>query len=492
MNLAHRFAVVLATVVVLFGGLSASTLRAAETKRPNFILIFTDDQRYDAMSVVQAEQGEHGRFPWFKTPNMDRIAREGMRFRNAFVVNSLCAPSRVNFLTGRYSHVNGVFNNHTPMPVDNVTHATVLKDAGYVTGYFGKWHCAQQKERPGFDHVATFIGQGKYIDCPLLIDGKMTPTSGWIDDLTTDHAIQFIRDQKKADKPFDMVLGFKSPHGPRTPPERAKDRFAGESARPAPNSDLLAPYRTAPEGGGDDARTKNAAAKRKNAGKGKRETPGGPAFLTYFRCISAIDDNIGRVLDALDELKLADDTVVVFASDNGYFFGEHGLGDKRAAYEESLRIPLLVRYPGHIKPGSVSDAMVLNIDYAPTILELAGVKVPDSMQGKSWKALFEGKEAGWRDAYFYEYFFENKYKTPTMTALRTKDKKLIEYPGHPDWTEVYDLAADPFEMKNLARDESSAALVKSLKAKHDEERQRVGFTIPTTADVPPADAFKSP
>jgi len=445
-------------------------VHAAETKRPNFILLITDDQRYDALSVVQAEQGEHGRFPWFKTPNMDRIAREGMRFRNAFVVNSLCAPSRVNFLTGRYSHANGVFNNHTPMPVDNVTHATVLRGDGYTTGFFGKWHCDQQKDRPGFDHFASFVGQGKYIDCPLMIDGKMTPTSGWIDDLTTDHAIQFLRDQKQSGKPFDMVLAFKSPHGPCTPPERAKDRFAGESARPVPNTEALPPY------------DPGAAL----VPEGRRKTPSGPGFLNHFRCVSAADDCIGRVLDALDELKLADDTVVVFTSDNGFFFGEHGLADKRAGYEESMRIPMLVRYPGHVKPGSVSDAMVLNIDYAPTILALAGVKVPDSMQGKSWRPLLEGNEAGWRDAFFYEYFYENRYKTPTITALRTTDKKLIEYPGRPDWTEAYDLAADPFEMKNLAKDEGSAALVKSLKGKLDEERQRVGFRIPATADVPPA------
>jgi arylsulfatase A-like enzyme len=475
MNLAHRLAVAVlsAVVVVLFTGSSA--LRAAEAKRPNFILIITDDQRYDAVGVVQAEQGDKGRFPWFKTPNMDRIAREGMRFRNAFVVNSLCAPSRVNFLTGRYSHHNGVFNNHTPMPADNVSHATVLKDAGYTTGYFGKWHCGQQRERPGFERIATFVGQGKFIDCPLIIDGKVTPTSGWVDDITTDHAIQFIRDQKQSGKPFDMVLGFKSPHGPRTPPERAKDRFAGETARTVPNSGVApAPYRA-------------ALREREKAGP-----TGGPGFLSYFRCISAIDDNVGRVLDALDELKLADDTMVVFTSDNGYFLGEHGLGDKRAAYDESLRIPLLVRYPRAIKAGSVSDAMVINIDYAPTLVDLAGAKVPDTMQGRSWKPLFEGKQDGWRDAYFYEYFYENRFKTPTMTALRTNDKKIIEYPGHPDWTEVYDLAADPFEMKNLAKDEASAALVKSLKTKHDEERQRVGYTVPATADVPPAGEFTSP
>jgi arylsulfatase A-like enzyme len=303
----------------------------------------------------------------------------------------------------------------------------------------------------------------------------MTPTTGWIDDLTTDHAIQFLRDQKKSGKPFDMVLGFKSPHGPCTPPERAKNRFAGESARPVPNTDAMAPYDPGHALVPED----------------RRKTPSGPGFLNHFRCVSAIDDCIGRVLDALDELKLADNTVVVFTSDNGFFFGEHGLADKRAAYEESIRIPMLLRYPGHVKPGSVSDAMVLNIDYAPTLLELAGVKIPDTMQGKGWKPLLAGNEAAdWRKQFFYEYFFEKHYNAPTVTALRTTDKKRIEYPGHPDWTEAYDLAADPFEMKNLAKDQASASLVKSLKSKLDEERQRVGFRIPPTADVPTPDLVK--
>jgi arylsulfatase A-like enzyme len=456
--------------VAVLTTLLVGAIARAESRRPNFILIYTDDQRYDAMGVVQVEQGDKGRFPWFKTPNMDRLAREGMRFRNAFVVNSLCAPSRVNFLTGRYSHLNGVANNHTPMPLDNVTHATLLHGAGYATGYFGKWHCDGQQDRPGFDRVASFLGQGKYVDCPLLIDGKMTPTTGWVDDLTTDHAIQFIREQKQAGKSFDLVLGFKSPHGPRTPPDRAKDRFAGESARPVPNSGILPPYRTAPEDGG----------------KGKREAPSGPGFLSYFRCISAVDDCIGRVLDALDELKLANDTVVVFASDNGYFFGEHGLGDKRAAYEESIRIPLLVRYPGHIKPGSVSDAMVLNIDYAPTILDLAGVKVPAQMQGRNLVPLFAGKTDGWREGFFYEYFYENRFKTPTIIAYRTATAKLVTYPGHEDWTELFDLATDPFEMKSLARDPGQVDTMKSMRSAMQRESERVGFKIPPDADVPPA------
>lgn len=447
------------------------SLRAhAADKRPNFLIMFTDDQRYDTLSVVQQEQKGQGRFPWFTTPNIDRIASQGMRFRNAFVVNSLCAPSRANFLTGRYSHYNGVVNNHTPFPPENASHASLLRAAGYTTAYFGKWHCDNQRERPGFEHYASFVGQGKYIDCPIVVDGKDTPTTGWIDDVTTDRAIEFLKKQKESSKPFDMVVGFKSPHGPRTPADRAKMRFAGESIRPVPNLDDSTPYRDKPE-------APNRPAKR-----------GSEAVLSYFRCISSIDDCVGRILEALDQNGLAENTFVVFASDNGYFFGEHGLSDKRAAYEESLRIPLVVRFPKRIKAGSLCDADVLNIDYTPTILDLAGVKIPDNIQGRSWARLFDGKNDGWRDGFFYEYFYENRFKTPTIVAYRTPAAKLIVYPGHKNWTELFDLKNDPFEMKNLAGQTQSDSLEKSMQESLEKEKKHVGYFVPEFADKAP-DSF---
>ena len=443
---------------------------AAAEPRPNFLFIITDDQRYDAVGVVQQELGDRGRFPWFKTPGMDRLAREGVRFRNAFVVNALCSPSRANFLTGRYSHHNGVVNNHTPLGADQATHASLLRAAGYTTAYFGKWHCDGQRDRPGFDHAASYVGQGRFVDCPILVNGVQTPTTGWIDDVMTDMTIEFLKKQKGADKPFNVVLGFKSPHGPRQPPERAKARFAGETLRPVPSLDDGVPYRTKPE-------VPNRRQARAGTGEG---------ILSYFRCVSAIDDCLGRVLDAVDEAGLAENTVVVFTSDNGYFFGEHGLGDKRAAYEESIRIPLLVRFPKRIKPGTTIDAAVLNIDYAPTLLDLAGVKVPESVQGRTWLPLLDGKTDGWRDGFLYEYFFENKFKTPTMTAFRTPTAKLVAYPRHAEWTELYDLANDPYELKNLVGDPAHAALEKSMREGHERELQRVGFTIPAHSDAAPA------
>jgi arylsulfatase A-like enzyme len=451
----------------IWPGLLLIGMIARGADRPNFLFIYTDDQRWDAMSCVQKEQGDKGRFPWFVTPNMDRLAREGVRFRNAFVVNSLCAPSRSCFLTGQYSHLNGVANNHTPMPVENATHATLLRKSGYVTGYFGKWHHDAQRERPGFDVVASFVGQGKYVDCPMIVNGALKPTQGWVDDVTTDYAIQFIRENK--DKPFDMVVGFKSPHGPRTPPQRAAGRFTGETARAVPNLGVAAPYL-------------DPAAKRPAPAGGRF----GEGALNYFRCTSAADDCIGRLLATLDELKLAENTVVVFASDNGFYFGEHSLADKRSAYDESMRIPLIVRFPKGAPAGKVMDEMVLNIDLAPTILDYAGVEIPAAMQGQSWRPLLEAKQATpWRRAFFYEYFFEKGFPgIPTVTAVRTETAKLIRYPGHDEWTELFDLQKDPFELKNLIKEESARQLRDAMEAEYAKQAKAVEFRIPEFADKP--------
>jgi arylsulfatase A-like enzyme len=450
---------------------AAPFARAAD--RPNFVFVYTDDQRWDALGVVQKEQGDKARFPWLKTPNMDRLAAEGVRFRNAFVVNSLCAPSRASFLTGCYGHVNGVVNNHTAFPVANVTHASLLREAGYATGYVGKWHMGRQSgQRPGFDFSASFLGQGQYVDCPLEVNGKTTPTTGWVDDVVTDYGLQFIRDNK--DRPFLLVVGFKATHGPFDPPPRRKDDYAGEQARPVPNLRAPAVYR-------EDA-TKPAA-----------DSPEKVATnLNYFRCISAADDNLGRILQALDDLKLADNTVVIFASDNGFYLGEHGLADKRSAYEESMRIPLLVRYPKLGAKGKVVDALALNIDLAPTLLDYAGVAVPKEMQGRSWRPLLEGKDADWRRAFFYCYFYENNFATPTVTAVRTEKAKLVKYPGHDDWTELFDLGRDPYELKNLFADPESAGLRRELEAEYDRQAKAISFHIPEFADDPKKDGPRPP
>lgn len=449
-------------VAALF--LVATPLIAAE--RPNFVFIYTDDQRWDALGCVQREQGEKGRFPWLKTPNLDRLAAEGIRFRNAFVVNALCAPSRATYLTGCYGHINGIVNNHTPFAASNVTHATLLRQAGYVTGYVGKWHMGPQRgQRPGFDYSASFVGQGRYVDCPIEVNGKETPSKGWVDDVSTDYAIQFLREHRA--KPFALVVGLKAAHGPFDPPTRYKDLYAGEEARVVPNMAIPAIYNRA------------------NPAKPAPTTPTVPTNLGYFRCLTAADDNVGRLLKELDALHLTENTMVVYASDNGFYLGEHQLGDKRSAYEESLRIPLLVRYPRLGKKGRIVDQMALNVDLAPTFLDYAGLPIPKTMQGRSWRPLLEEKkDADWRKAFFYCYFYERNFRIPTVTAVRTEQAKLIRYPDHPEWTEVFDLRTDPYEMKNLANDANRADLRRELEAEYDRQKQRIDFRIPDFADDP--------
>jgi len=442
---------------------------APPVRPPNFLFIYTDDQRYDAMGVVQREQAARARFPWFKTPNLDKLAADGVRFRNAFVTVSLCSPSRAVFLTGRYTHLNGVANNHTPFPTNSVTHATVLRAAGYKTGYIGKWHMGNQSgQRPGFDYSASYIAHGRYDNCPFEINGVSQPTTGWVDDVATDFAIAFMRTNKT--HPFSLVVGFKSPHGPRQPPERLKNAFAGEVCGAPLNATAFAPYLA--------AKDKAVAAAVKN--------PGSEALLNYFRCIAGADENVGRLLATLDELGLAENTMVIYTSDNGYYLGEHGLGDKRSAYEESMRIPLLLRYPKLGLKGVAIDEPVLNLDLAQTLIDYAGVSVPKEMQGRSWRPLLERTGSapipGWRESFFYEYFYERNFAVPTIFALRTESSKLVQYPGHSEWTEVYDVKGDPYETNNLAVDEHHASLRQQLTSEFDHQSKSVNFRTPDYAD----------
>jgi arylsulfatase A-like enzyme len=445
---------------------------APAAARPNFLFIYTDDQRYDAMGMVQREQGDRARFPWFKTPNLDKLASDGVRFRNAFVTVSLCSPSRAVFLTGRYTHLNGVANNHTPFPTNSVTHATVLRAAGYKTGYVGKWHMGNQSgQRPGFDYSASYIAHGRYDNCPFEINGVSQPTKGWVDDVTTDFAINFMRANKA--HPFSLAVGFKSPHGPRQPPERLKNAFAGEICKTPANATAFAPYLA------DENKVVAGAVK----------NPGTEALLNYFRCIAGADENVGRLLAALDELGLAENTMVIYTSDNGYYLGEHGLGDKRSAYEESMRIPLLLRYPRLGIKGAVVDEPVLNIDLAQTLIDYAGLAAPKEMQGRSWRPLLERKGSsavkGWRDSFFYEYFYERNFAIPTIFAVRTETSKLVRYPGHVEWTEAFDLKMDPYETNNLASDKAHSKLKENLDADFERQTKNAKFRLPDYADKQP-------
>jgi len=451
--------------IIAAAAATRTTVAAEKSARPNFVFIYADDWRWDCLGVVQREQGETARFPWLETPRLDKLAQESVRFRNSFVVNSLCSPGRACVLTSRYSHDNGIIGNSQPFPVDSDTFAARLKSAGYRTAYCGKFHMDSQRERPGFDYVASFIGQGKYKNCPILFNGKETPTQGWIDDVTTDYAVKFLEQQSK-ERPFFLWLGFKSPHGPRggeNLPERARGLYAIEESRPVPNLDVPAIF--------------NENAEQQSQRPRRRPERAAEGHRQYMQHITAIDHCIGRVLDALENTGKADNTVIIVGSDNGYYLGEHGLSDKRSAYEESMRVPLLVRLPGNsAKRGTISDALVLNIDYGPTILDLAGADKLPKANGRSLRPILEGETPeSWRKAFFYEYFKERNFTSPTVLAVRTENHKLITYPGHEDWTEVFDVANDPYETKNLAGDE---ALLKRLRTTFDKESKAIKFHMP--------------
>ena len=269
-----------------------------------------------------------------------------------------------------------------------------------------------------------------------------------------------------------MILGLKTAHGPFTPPPRNAKDYEGAQARSVPNYGIPAIYAKA---GPNGAKGKATDAKEV------------PTNLGMFRGINSVDDNVGKLLQLLDDLKLTEDTVFVFSSDNGYYLGEHNLGDKRTAYEESMRIPMLFRYPRAVKAGRTDDRMVLNIDPAATFLDLAGLPVPAAIHGRSWKPLLEEKHTDWRDSFFYCYFYEKGFGSPLTTAVRTAEAKLIKYPGHDEWTEVFDLKADPYEIKNLAADPAYADLRKKLEAEYDKQAKAIDFKIPDHADKPTAD-----
>jgi N-acetylglucosamine-6-sulfatase len=422
----------------VLAALAAAPLLAAPDaapRRPNVIVIVTDDQRWDALGVVQREQGERARFPFFATPHLDRLAAGGARFRNAFVTHSLCSPSRASMLTGRPTHAHGIRDNRTPFR-SGETWAHALRGAGYRTGYFGKWHMGKQEDRPGFDHTFTFVDQGIYPNCRFLHNGRWVETEGWVDDVTTDAVLRFVAEHRT--EPFALFVGYKSPHDVRQPAPRHATRYADVRIAAPPSFRAWPPFPW-----------------------GDRSRPWSPVVedrLNYFRCLQGVDDNIGRLLDGLAQAGVADDTVVVFAGDNGYYLGEHGLGDKRSAYEESIRIPLLVHYPRLVRPGTVVDALALNLDFPATLLELTGVPLTWEQQGRSLVPLLRGESpADWRTHFLYENYQDPEYPDVTFDihAVRTDRAKLVEYPGRPEWTQLFDLAADPYEMRNLA-DEPAA------------------------------------
>lgn len=442
-----RLAVACLLLLLILGSSSDLAFAAQNPNRPNIVFILVDDLRFDALSSTG--------HPFIKTPNIDRVAREGLTFRNAFVTTPLCSPSRASFLTGRYAHAHKVIDNQNNNALSHqlITFPRLLQEANYETAYVGKWHMGNDDTpRPGFNRWVSFKGQGVYVDPIINADGKSAKAEGYMTDILSDHAAEFIR--RPRSKPFAVYLAHKAVHGPFTPADRHKELFANQSIRRQPNA--------------KDTLEGKPALQRKvgnlppiGPGTGSNDE----LIRNQLRCLMSIDEGVGRVLKALQETEQLDNTIIIFTSDNGYFWGEHGLSDKRAAYEESIRIPLLVRYPKLIKAGSKRDELALSIDVAPTLLELAGAKVPAEMHGRSLLSLFKGERKGWRKSFLSEYFAEaGQPRLPNWQAVRSERWKYIHYTDLEGMNELYDLKVDPYEMKNLINDPRARKSLEEMRA----------------------------
>ncbi len=453
--------------------------------RPNILFIMTDDHGYQALSCYGSNRNT--------TPNLDRIAKEGMRFDRAFVTNSLCGPSRAVILTGKYSHLNGFAHNAHVFYGGQPNVAKLLRQAGYQTAVIGKWHLGS--EPTGFDYWHILIGQGPYYNPPMLTPNGRVNHTGYTTEIITDLVLEWLKEKRDPAKPFFLMYHHKAPHrnwqpGPKyldryddvtiPEPDTLFDDWSGRGpaskmqemtiAKHLNRQDLkLVPpnnltkeqaeaWRRAYEAENEEFEKANLQGKELVQWMYQRYVK------DYLRCVDAIDDNVGRVLDYLDESGLAENTVVLYTSDQGWFLGEHGWYDKRWMYEESFRTPLLVRWPGRVKPGGVSDKMVMNLDFAQTFLDIAGVEQPSDMQGRSLKPILEGQAPeDWRTSVYYRYYeFPGPHNVPKHFGVRTERYKLICFHELNEW-ELYDLETDPDEMQNVYKNPEYAEIVAELK-----------------------------
>jgi arylsulfatase A-like enzyme len=462
-------------LALVLSGLVHQAVRAAEPTRPNVLVIFTDDHAQHAISCYGSAVNQ--------TPHLDRLASGGARFLNSFVTNSICTPSRATLLTGQYSHKNGVpvFNRFDGSR-DHV--AKRLQADGYHTGVVGKWHLGS--DPTGFDRWIVLPGQGDYRDPTFLVPGGTLSIEGHCTQVTTDLGLEFLR-TRPTGKPFFLMLHQKAPHRDWTPDDSNRAKFAG-AVIPEPAT-LFDDYATRPAALPENEQTIARDLTRRDL---KLQPPGGlsaedrrrwlgvkPTSLhvegktltgrdlvrwkyqrfmqDYLACVQGVDDGIGQVMGWLDREGLADDTIVIYTTDNGWYLGDHGLYDKRFMYEPGLRVPLIARGPG-IARGIVPDQFVANIDLAPTILDLAGSEIPGSMQGRSIAPLLRGERpADWRTSVYYRYYHDpGHHNTRAHYGVRTATHKLIHYWKQDAW-ELYDLVRDPTEQHNLLFDPASAA-----------------------------------
>jgi arylsulfatase A-like enzyme len=458
---------------------------AAGRKRPNILFIMSDDHDAHAISCYGSRVN--------RTPNIDRLAQEGMRFEHCFCTNSLCAPSRAVILTGKYSHLNGLKDNNDEFDGGQPTVAKLLQQAGYETAIIGKWHL--KTDPTGFDYWDILPGQGVYYNPVLIEMGRRQKHEGYVTEIITDHALRWLQ-ERKGDQPFYLMLHHKAPHRQWEPapkyltfyddkkipePETLFDDYAGRG-RAAHEQDMtIAKTMTdrdvklvAPSGLTPEQKARWDAAYAPKIKAFQEAQPQGRDLVRwkyrrymedYLGCIASVDESVGRVLDYLEASGLADDTIVVYTSDQGFFLGEHGWFDKRFMYEESQQMPLLVRYPREVRAGSVNDDLVLNLDFAETFLDYAGVPAPADMQGVSLRPLLQDRTPPqWRTSVYYHYYeYPAVHSVKRHYGVRTRRYKLIHFYHDIDEWELYDLKNDPDEMHSVYRDPSYAAVVQELK-----------------------------
>ena len=453
------------TILLLFLASMSLAQPQRQQSRPNIIFILVDDLRWDELGIAG--------HPYLKTPHIDRIGSEGALFRNAFMTTPLCSPSRASFLTGQYAFAHGITDNVDRSVASHklITFPLLLQQAGYATAFIGKWHMGNDDSpRPGFDRWVSFKGQGSYLNPEINDDGSDVNGRGYITDLLNGYAVEYIR--RRHDKPFLVYLAHKAihpevmQHGDGSvnlaeaerfiPAERHRNLFAGKAIPRRRNA--MRP----PIGKPALQRTINDLPP-----LGSKTATSDEVVFGRQRSLMAIEEGVGEILKALQETNQLDNTVIVFASDNGYFYGEHGLSvERRLAYEESIRMPLLVRYPRLIKAGTVRDEFALNIDVAPTLLELAGVSPPVKTQGRSLMPLLKGLGSEWRRSFLIEYYSDKVFpriRNMGYKAVRTERWKYIHYSELDGMDELYDLKTDPYEMRNIINQRDAASTLEDLK-----------------------------
>ncbi|KFL46972.1 putative arylsulfatase A [Sphingobium sp. ba1] len=451
-------AAALAACTLLGPGVLAKPVNAPQ-KPTNMIFVLVDDLRYDAMGFLT---------PGLQTPNIDALAKNGVYFPNAVVTSSLCSPSRATILTGQTARNHGVIDNNNSSEEGLTFFPKYLQQAGYQTGFFGKWHMGFDTDAPreGFDKWVSFKGQGTYFPTELLsperlaagdrqmlnVDGTAVKRTGYITDELTDYAMNWLEKGRDTSKPFFLYLSHKAVHSDPLPPERYKNQYSKLDIK------LPASMANTPE---NNAGKPLWVQNQRNSWHGAdfpyhTDNPMTEQVRDYYRTLSPVDDSLGRIMAYLKKNKLDKNTMVVFYSDNGFMIGEHGLIDKRNAYEPSVRVPMIVWAPGMVPKGVTNPAVVRNLDLAPTFLDIAHVDKPQQMEGKSFLPVAEGKidEKAWNPGDFvYEYYWEWSFpQTPTTFAIERDRVKYIQYHGVWDMEELYDLKTDPDEMHNLIED----------------------------------------